>query len=63
MKYLKSFLAFEWITIIGASTVLFTRWDFPLPVCIGIVVLGITLTLYFTKKYEKNEEQKTLDNV
>jgi hypothetical protein len=30
MKYLKSFLAFEWITIIGASTVLYTRWDFPL---------------------------------
>lgn len=56
MKYLKSFLAFEWITIIGASIALYTRWDFPLYMCIGIVVLGMILTLYFTKKYESSDD-------
>ncbi|MCR8849360.1 hypothetical protein NQ095_13140 [Rossellomorea sp. SC111] len=52
MKYFKSFLAFEWITIIGASIALYTRWDIPLYICLGIVGLGMILTLYFTKKYE-----------
>ncbi|MCC5803648.1 hypothetical protein [Rossellomorea vietnamensis] len=56
MKYLKPFLAFEWITLIGASIILYTRWDFQLYICIGIVILGVILTLYFTKKYEPMEK-------
>lgn len=55
MKYLKSFIAFEWLTLLGASAVLYTRWDFPLSICIGIVLLGVILTLYFTRKYESVE--------
>ncbi|OXS64450.1 hypothetical protein B0G93_101348 [Bacillus sp. V-88] len=57
MKYLKSFLAFEWITLIGASIVLYTRWNLPLYICIGIVIMGVILTLYFTKKYEPKEKK------
>ena len=57
MKYFKSFLAFEWITIIGASIALYTRWDIPLYICIGIIVLGMILTLFFTIKYESSDDR------
>lgn len=56
IKYLKPFLVFEWITIFGATTAAYIRWDFPIYICIGIVLLGIILTLYLSKQYEKKED-------
>lgn len=56
IKYLKPFLVFEWITILGATTAPYIRWDFPIYICIGIVLLGIILTLYLSKQYEKKED-------
>ena len=56
IKYIKPFLIFEWITILGASTAAYLRWDLPLYICVGIVILGIILTLFFSKRHEKNEK-------
>jgi hypothetical protein len=61
MKYIKPFLVMEWITIIGATTALYVKWDFPLPVCIGVILLGVILTFYFSKKYVQKEETVNSD--
>ncbi|RIW37404.1 hypothetical protein D3H55_05050 [Bacillus salacetis] len=53
MKYIKPFLVCEWITIIGATTAAYFKLDLPLWICIGIVLLGVILTLYFSIKFEK----------
>ncbi|MCU6604141.1 hypothetical protein OCO53_27410 [Peribacillus frigoritolerans] len=58
-KYIKPFLVFEWITVLGASTAAYIRWGFPLYICIGIVLLGVILTLYFSKRYEKKSINKS----
>ncbi|MGG3805374.1 hypothetical protein [Metabacillus fastidiosus] len=55
-KYIKPFLFFEWITILGASTAAYIRWDIPLYICISFVLLGIILTLFFSKRYENQKE-------
>ncbi|MFK4392682.1 hypothetical protein ABH916_004610 [Peribacillus frigoritolerans] len=47
--YIKPFLFFEWITVLGASTAAYIRWGFPFYICIGIVLLGVIFTLYFSK--------------
>ncbi|WP_456274845.1 hypothetical protein [Bacillus sp. AK031] len=59
-KYIKPFLVCEWITLLGATTAAYFRLDIPLYICIGIVLSGVALTLYFSMKYEKNSEVKTL---
>lgn len=56
MKYIKPFLVFEWITILGVSVAAYIRLDYPIYICIGIVLLGIILTLFFSRRYEKKEE-------
>jgi hypothetical protein len=55
-KFIKPLLVLEWITILGASSAAYIKWDFPLGVCIGIVVLAAFLTLFFSKIYEAKEE-------
>ncbi|TXC92763.1 hypothetical protein FS935_00740 [Metabacillus litoralis] len=57
MKYIKPFLVFEWITILGVSTAAYIRLDFPFYICISFVLLGIFLTLFFSSRYEKKEER------
>jgi uncharacterized membrane protein len=56
-KFIIPFIALEWITILGASSAAYIKWDFPLAVCIGIVVLAAFLTLLFSKMYEMKEEE------
>jgi hypothetical protein len=58
MKVVKPFLVIEWLTIIGATTAAYIRWDVPLYICLGIVIVGVILTLYFSKENNKNIDQK-----
>ncbi|WP_175987142.1 hypothetical protein [Bacillus sp. Marseille-Q1617] len=60
--FIKPFLALEWITVLGATSAAYIKWDFPLAVCIGIVVLAAFLTLLFSRMYEGKEERRIMES-
>ncbi|MEJ9232828.1 hypothetical protein LAV79_26005 [Peribacillus butanolivorans] len=55
-KYIKPFLVFEWITVLGASTAAYILWGFPLYICIGIVLLGVILTLEMVRVWQNPDQ-------
>ncbi|MCP8968956.1 hypothetical protein [Ectobacillus ponti] len=56
MKHILPLFCLEMLTVLLLAYRAYTRWEFSLILCIGLVVLAVVLLVAFHKQYEKCRE-------